>query len=175
MTVIIAHRGASARLRENSKPAWQAALRCIPENMPLVLDVKEENQQTLLILLDFLAFRQRDNIILGLRSLHCFAFCRQHTDLAILGLLNGEEEEDAQFFALGGTTLRLWESRTSMDRIARLADQGHPMWMTVGGWGTGRELGDFAAEHLRAMQAAGVGGFLVNDPALARAALGGQI
>lgn len=232
MTLLIAHRGFSARFRENSEPAWEAALEegaqgiedirrsadgvfvcahdadlrlagrpeliadmhsaalasikaegepvapafeaalsCIPESTLLLLDVKEENPPTLLSLLECLDIHQRKNVVLGLHSLQSVAFCREHTALPILGLLNGEESKDEALFTLGGTALRLWESQTSVERVARLAANGRPMWMTVGGWGTGREVGDFEPVHLRKMQAAGVSGFLVNDPALARQAL----
>ena len=73
---------------------------------------------------------------------------RSWGDAEILGLLNGDASEDAQFFALGGNVLRLWESKITTERLDRLRQAGHPLWMTSGGKGTARDVGDFDAESL---------------------------
>ena len=229
---IIAHRGYSARYRENSLPAWLAAIKAgadmievdvrrtrdgvfvyahdpdlrlaadarlimetdheeidriqvhgepvapklfsaihaLPDNIPLLLDIKDERPESLEALLE-ICLANEDRFVFGLHSLESLKLVRRRSSVRILGLLNGEPKEDDAFFALGGTILRLWESMADADRIRRLREARHPIWMTTGGWGTGRDVGDFEPAGLQAHAAAGISGFLVNDPVLARKAL----
>ncbi|MCJ8507499.1 glycerophosphodiester phosphodiesterase [Rhizobium lemnae] len=156
---------------EPAAPKLDLAFKMIPQTTEILLDIKDERPDALHDLLVQIKNGSRDNITLGLHSLNAIRCCRTRFSGTILGLLSGEEKDDIPFFEEGGDILRLWESMTSLERISRLRAGHRTLWMTVGGWGTDREVGDFDATHLRKMKDAGIAGFLVNDPPAARRAL----
>ena len=152
-------------------PLLSAALAVIPESTGILFDVKDEGLAALAALHAVRVQHPRRRLVFGLHSLTSVERVRGWGDAEILGLLSGEEAEDAEFFALGGNVLRLWESKITTGRLDRLRQEGHPLWMTTGGNGTGREVGDFDAASLPRFREGGISGFLVNDPVLAREAL----
>ncbi|MBB5538964.1 hypothetical protein [Rhizobium giardinii] len=137
-----------------------------------MFDVKDESHIALLELHEYRHLFSEHRLIFGLHSLEAVRTLRSLGDAEILGLLNGEEAEDEVFFDAGGNILRLWENMTTDKRACNLQDRGHELWMTAGGWGTGREVGEFDAGNIRSYLDAGISGFLVNDPKVARVALG---
>lgn len=152
-------------------PSLSAALAVIPETTGVLLDVKDESLATLTALHAVRALHPQRRLVFGLHSLASVRLIRGSGDAEILGLLNGDEAEEAEFFALGGHVLRLWESKITLGRLDRLRQAGCPLWMTSGGKGTARDVGDFDAESLPRFREGGISGFLVNDPVLARQAL----
>lgn len=152
-------------------PLLSDALAVIPETTGLLFDVKDESLAALTALHAVRVQHRQRRLVFGLHSLASVERVRSWGDAEILGLLKGEEAEDAEFFALGGTMLRLWESKITTDRLDRLRQAGHPLWMTSGGKGTARDVGDFDAANLFRFRDGGISGFLVNDPVLAREAL----
>jgi glycerophosphoryl diester phosphodiesterase len=152
-------------------PLLSAALAVIPETTGILFDVKDESLAALTALRAVWVQHPRRRLVFGLHSLASVKLVRSWGDAEILGLLNGDAAEDAEFFALGGDVLRLWESKITTERLDRLRQAGHPLWMTSGGKGTARDVGDFDAESLPRFHDGGISGFLVNDPVLARQAL----
>lgn len=152
-------------------PLLSAALAVIPETIGLLFDVKDERLAALTTLHAVRVQHSQRRLVFGLHSLASVERVRGWGDAEILGLLNGEEAEDEKFFALGGNVLRLWESKITTGRLDRLRQAGRPLWMTTGGNGTGRDVGDFDAASLSRFRDGGISGFLVNDPVLARQAL----
>jgi glycerophosphoryl diester phosphodiesterase len=152
-------------------PLLSAALAVIPEATGILFDVKDESVAALTTLHTVRVQHRQRRLVFGLHSLASVELVRGRGDAEILGLLNGEEADDAAFFALGGNVLRLWESKITKGRLDRLRQAGHPLWMTTGGNGTGRDVGDFDAASLPRFRDGGISGFLVNDPVRARQAL----
>lgn len=231
MSLIIAHRGYSAKFRENSVSSWREAVlagadiievdvrftadwqcvcahdadlrlagsqslirncryaelqaqaqslvpllsqafKTIPPEVPILLDVKDESPQALAHLSSLVSSFGERPVDFGLHTLRAVhTLMREETHVRIVGLLSGSEDEEDEFFEMGGKTLRLWESKVGTSRLEKLLTAGRAIWVTTGGWGTGRDVGEFDAQQLVAMRDAGVTGFLVNDPVLARSAL----
>lgn len=142
----------------------------VPEDHPVLLDVKEESRTTLDTLLATLAEVPDRDLTLGLHSSASVRHMRAGGwTRPILGLVKNFDEE--AFFEAGGDIVRIWEWDTAKGRIAGHAKRGRPVWITAGEGATERKVGDFAAEDLLRMTAEGASGFLVNDPVGARRAL----
>lgn len=152
-------------------PSLNDVFATIPPTTAILFDVKDEAPEVLSDLHALRAQWPEHRLIFGLHSPSSVDVIRNLGDATILGLLSGGPEDDTSFFERGGTILRLWESKASPERVARLRDQGHPFWMTTGGHGTGREVGDCTADVLLQGRQAGFSGFLVNDPVYARRVL----
>ena len=153
-------------------PRLEEAFSVISPATAILFDVKDESHIALFELHKWRHLFSEHRLIFGLHSLEAVRTLRSLGDAEILGLLNGEEVEDDVFFDVGGNILRLWESMTTDKRTSILRDRGCELWMTSGGWGTGREVGEFDAGNIRSYLDAGISGFLVNDPKVARVALG---
>jgi glycerophosphoryl diester phosphodiesterase len=153
-------------------PRLEEAFSVISPATAILFDVKDESHIALLELHEYRYLFSEHRLIFGLHSLEAVRTLRSLGDAEIVGLLNGEEAEDEVFFDAGGNILRLWENMTTDKRTCNLQDRGHELWMTAGGWGTGREVGEFDAGNIRSYLDAGISGFLVNDPKVARVALG---
>jgi glycerophosphoryl diester phosphodiesterase len=121
----------------------------VPEEQPILFDVKDERPEALDRLLAALSDMPKRPLTLG--------------------FLRDAGEEDA-FFEQGGNILRIWEWDTAPGRIAGHVDRGRPVWITTGEGTTNRKVGDFDAGELLRMAGEGATGFLVNDPRLAREA-----
>lgn len=156
---------------EPAAPRLVDLLETVPASMPLVMDIKDERPETLaLIARTVSARRASDTVFAGLRDMASIPVMRSLCGFRILGLL-ADPESDAALAAMGGEVLRLWERHATPERLGRLAARGRPAWVTTGGPETGREVGILDAGSLAAMARAGAAGFLVDDPAGARAIL----
>lgn len=144
----------------------------LPTAQAILFDVKDERSEVLDRLLAAAHATGRDGLVFGLHAIASVRHVRARTSAAILGLLKDPEEE-AAFFAAGGSILRLWECDAVPERLRAVKGRNRPVWVTTGHHQTGRDVGDFAPEALRRMAADGAAGFLVNDPAAAREALAG--
>jgi glycerophosphoryl diester phosphodiesterase len=158
---------------EPAAPRLETAFAAVPATTPLLFDVKDERPEVLAALHGLRMAFPDHRVIFGLHALASVRIVRALGQAEILGLLGGAEAEDEAFFALGGTVLRLWEAAATPARIEGLVERGRPVWLTTGGPGTDRPVGDFDPVALRAAHRAGIAGFLVNDPVAARQALDG--
>lgn len=152
-------------------PLLQDAFAVIPPGTAILFDIKDEAPG---VLDQLHALRQQwpeHRLIYGAHSLATVRHIRHLGDATILGLLNGAPDEDLVFFEQGGNILRLWESKAPPDRVAPLCDAGHALWMTTGGYGTGRDVGECTDDVLLHARQAGFSGILVNDPDQARRVL----
>lgn len=156
-------------------PSLEEAFSVIPPATAILFDMKDESHIALLELDKHRHLFPRHRLIFGLHSLEAVRTLRALGDAEILGLLNGEEAEDELFFDVGGNILRLWESMITGTRTNTLRDRGYELWMTSGGWGTGREVGEFDTGNVRNYLDVGISGFLVNDPKAARVAFGRRV
>lgn len=139
----------------------------VPEDRPILFDVKDELSGSLDILLAALAKVPNRALTLGLHSSGSVRHMRDGGwTRPILGLIKGFDEE--AFFEAGGDILRIWEWDTAPGRIAGHVERGRPVWITAGEGATGRRVGDFADAELLRMTREGASGFLVNDPVAAR-------
>jgi glycerophosphoryl diester phosphodiesterase len=155
---------------EAAAPTLATLLATLPPAQPILFDVKDERPEVLDRLVAAADASARRGLIFGLHTLDTVRYVRARSTAAILGLLAAPADEDA-FFAAGGDILRLWESDATAALIGAITGRGHPVWITTGHHGTTRDVGDFDADVLRRMAAAGATGFLVNDPVAAREAL----
>lgn len=141
--------------------------------IPLMLDVKSLIPAVIEKIAADLAAAAFDprRIALGLRDPALVGPARAHLPAArILALNSGTTPVDA-FLAESVDLIRLWERDADADTIAALHGQGCTVWVTTGGTGTDREVGDCSTDDLSRLIAAGVDGLLVNDPALGRRAV----
>jgi len=142
----------------------------VPEEQPILFDVKDERPRSLDILLAALAEVPKRALTLGLHASGSVNHMRDGGwTRPILGLIKSFDEE--AFFEAGGDILRIWEWDTAPGRIAGHVALGRPVWITAGEGVTGRRVGDFADEDLLRMTREGATGFLVNDPVAARKVL----
>jgi glycerophosphoryl diester phosphodiesterase len=153
-------------------PAFQQALDAVPVTTGLLLDVKDERPVSLEALANLVGQAGDRQIVLGLHDVGSVAAMRQMAHREILGFLNRDADEVA-FVAAGGSLIRVWEHYASADRVASLLQRGLPVWVTTGGDGTKRAVGDHDPAVLKKLAAIGVSGFLVNDPVAARNHLNG--
>ncbi|MCQ8781863.1 glycerophosphodiester phosphodiesterase [Mangrovibrevibacter kandeliae] len=151
-------------------PTLDLLFATLPPTQAILFDVKDERPQVLDRLVGAVEAAARGAVIFGLHRTASVRHLRTRTTAPILGLLIEGETADA-FFEAGGDILRLWEGDASCDAIRAVAVDGRAVWITTGHRGTPRRVGDFDADGLRRMAAAGATGFLVNDPEAARAAL----
>lgn len=152
-------------------PPLQQAFDVIPASTAVLFDVKDETGPALGELHGLRRQFPQHRLVFGLHSLSSVRAMRSLGNADILGLLSGDPAKDAPFFDCGGNVLRLWESMITPERVAHLRDQGRPLWMTTGGRGTARAVGEFSPEAIRRHRDLGISGFLVNDPVRARATL----
>ncbi|WP_116086507.1 glycerophosphodiester phosphodiesterase [Tropicimonas sp. IMCC34011] len=145
-------------------PDLAEALAEVPGDTGLLLDVKDESPQALDRLAAILKDEDRAGCVLGL---HSVAALHRMAGLAPILALSPRGAEPGPFLAAGADMLRLWEA----DVAASHRPPGVPVWVTAGGAGTGRPVGDVNATGLRRLAEHGVAGVLVNDPAAARASL----
>ncbi len=145
-------------------PALDSLLASVPADQGLLFDIKDETPAALARMVPALLAAGPARMTLGL---HAPASVAQVRGLGwpgrILGFLRAEADE-AAFWAAGGSVLRLWESAATPARVAAVTAAGHSLWVTTGEGQTGRKNGEFDATALRQLAAAGVTGFLVNDP-----------
>ena len=138
--------------------------------LPLMLDVKSTDP----LVLETIAqaarearFREED-IVLGLRVPELVEPARAFLPNAVVLALHGPSAPAGAFLAAGVRLVRLWEAATDRDAVRGLTDQGAVVWVTTGGPGTGRAVGDVTEEALSGLLQTGIAGVLVNDPDLAR-------
>ncbi|MDT0684479.1 glycerophosphodiester phosphodiesterase [Roseicyclus sp. F158] len=136
----------------------------VPGDTGLLLDVKDESPRSLDRLAAILEDADLPGCVLGL---HSVAALHRMAGLAPILALSPRGAEPGAFLAAGADILRLWE----VDVVASHGSPGVPVWVTAGGAGTGRPVGDIDATDLRRLAGRGVAGVLVNDPAAARASL----
>jgi glycerophosphoryl diester phosphodiesterase len=84
--------------------------------------------------------------------------------VGVLALLPKLSEAE-NFLEAGAGALRLWETDAGSPEAARLKLLA-PIWITAGGKGTGKAVGDGDAAGFAAILRCGPEAILVNDPAL---------
>lgn len=141
--------------------------------IPLMLDVKSLIPAVVDKIATTLAETGFDprHIALGLRDPALVASARACLPAARILALNGGSTPVEAFLAEGVDLIRLWERDADADTIAALRAQGCTVWVTTGGTGTDRGVGDCGTEELFRLIAAGADGLLVNDPGLGRRAV----
>lgn len=153
-----------------SVPALARLMAAAFGRVPLMLDVKTVDPEVLEAIADVLAetrFRQED-VVLGLRAPELVEAARRCMPNSPILALHGLSAPLQAFVDLGVHLVRLWEARASAAVIRSLAERGCAVWVTTGGPGTGRAVGDTTEQALAAVLEAGAAGVLVNDPDLAR-------
>jgi glycerophosphoryl diester phosphodiesterase len=151
-------------------PLLLAAFEAIPLTTGIVLDVKDERPQALAALDSLIGAATTRRIVLGLHNASSVAAMKVRGHESMLALTR-EPELGASFIEAGCNLLRLWEADVTAERLAAAAERQVPVWITAGGAGTDRKVGDIDAKGLAALAELSIGGVLVNDPATARAAL----
>lgn len=141
--------------------------------VPLMLDLKTGDPLVIRLIADTaLAARFRpEDLVLGLRSPSQVAAAQSLLPDAVLLALHGPGAPAAGFVELGVRLVRLWEAAADAASIRALAERGCRAWVTTGGAGTGRAVGDADDRVLDALLRAGASGLLVNDPGLGRRAV----
>ncbi|WPZ34013.1 glycerophosphodiester phosphodiesterase family protein [Thalassobaculum sp. OXR-137] len=141
--------------------------------IPLMLDVKSLIPAVLEKIAADLAKTGFDprQIALGLRDPALVGPARLVLPTARVLALNGGTTPVETFLAEEVELIRLWERDADAETVAALHRQGCTVWVTTGGAGTERDVGDCGADHLFRLIAAGADGLLVNDPALGRRAV----
>lgn len=139
---------------------------CVDKRVPLLLDIKSEEAQALVEILDFVTDSGHEsNVILGVRSvMHAQAVRKINFDVPLLGFIPLSETND--FYSAGGNIVRLWEKDTSAENV--ILAQGKkksPVWVMTGFYPeTKMGIGDVTAERLGSILKSGASGVLVNDP-----------
>lgn len=141
--------------------------------IPLMLDVKSLIPAVIEKIAAALAKTGFDprQIALGLRDPALVATARSRLPTARILALNGSTTPVEAFLAEGVELIRLWERDADATTVAALHAQGCTVWVTTGGTGTDREVGDCGIDVLYRLIAAGADGLLVNDPGLGRQAV----
>lgn len=137
--------------------------------MPLMLDIKSTDPQVLAAVRDAALearFREQD-LVLGLRVPDLVPAAARRLPNAVVLALHGGSASVDEFLAAGVRLVRLWEVEAGGPQIRALSERGCSVWVTTGGTGTGRPVGDADAAGLRSVFDAGAAGVLVNDPDLA--------
>lgn len=141
--------------------------------MPLMLDVKSGDPLIIPMIAEAAksARLRPEDLILGLRSPSQVGAATLHLPDAVRLALPGAATPVAAFVDLGVRLIRLWEAAAGAAAIRALAERGCRAWVTTGGQGTRRAVGDADERVLDALLRAGVTGLLVNDPGLGRRAV----
>lgn len=146
--------------------SFSDALDFAKDKITLLLDLKvdkpEFNAKVVQALKDH---GMEDQVIVGVRSLEQARQIKTLLPKAqMLGFLKNPSDFP-EFFRIGGTIARLWESDINEKNLALAKTGGNPVFVM-----TGSRLGDVGEttpERLRNIMALGVQGVLVNDPKLA--------
>jgi len=143
------------------------------DRIPLMLDVKSLIPAVLEKIAADLTETGFDprQIALGLRDPALVASARLRMPTARILALNGSTTPVDAFLAEGVELIRLSERDADAEALAALRGQGCTVWVTTGGTGTDRQVGDCGTEVLDRLIAAGADGILVNDPGLGRRAV----
>ena len=136
----------------------------------VLLDLKEETPQALARLWQTVETEvpgpRRKLVIAGCHTLDAVRFFAERGGVEILGFIPSPAEAEA-FLHAGARIIRLWERDVTPALVNRLRTLGAEVWVTSGGKGTGFAGGDHTGTDLALLSAAGIGGVLVNDVALA--------
>jgi len=150
------------------------ALQTICPHRPALIDVKTQDLaiiDAIIAEVDRLGLRER--VWIGVRDLLQVAQARlQAPGIKVLAFLPDAANPD-HFAAAGASAFRIWESK--LDGETATALLGHaPIWVTAGGLGTKRDVGDVDRAGLDTILAKGPQAVLLNDPAwLAARAMAG--
>lgn len=148
-------------------------LRAAHGRIPLMLDVK--SLETTVI--DAIARASADTgfdpsvLTMGLRGNDLVAHSRATLPDARILALHGSISPLDGFLDQGVDLVRLWEHEAGSAKISALKQRACTVWVTTGGPGTGREVGDSDQESLIRVLANGADGLVVNDPDLGRRAI----
>ena len=157
---------AMARARGVEVPTLEEALSTICPARDALIDVKTAD---LAIIDAIVAVLRRlgvtDRVWIGVRDAGQAAHARRHLpDVRVLAFL--PDGEDPRGFAdAGAAAFRIWEGALDGPAAGRLF-ASCPVWVTTGGKGTGRRVGDVGADELRGILARRPGAVLLNDPDL---------
>ncbi|MGO4676322.1 glycerophosphodiester phosphodiesterase [Bosea sp. 2YAB26] len=107
----------------------------------------------------------RDRVWIGVRDVLQVAHARlQMPGVRVLAFLPDKANPD-HFAAAGASAFRIWEG--GLDGTVATGLLGHvPVWVTAGGSGTGRRVGDVDADGLAAILEKSPQAVLLNDPDL---------
>lgn len=150
-------------------------MRTAKGRVPLMLDVKTADPKVVSAITAVareVGFGQR-NLVLGLRVAELVDPARAQLPKAAVLALHGEAGPLERFLAHGVRLIRFWEHAVTASAIEELKQRGCAVWVTTGGPGTGREVGDADTAALAALINAGADALLVNDPDLGRRAVDG--
>jgi hypothetical protein len=141
-------------------------LRHAAGRVPVLIDVKTTDAATAAAILGVVrAADALDRVWFGFRSAAQVALTRKDEPLArCLGFVPAYERA-SDFAAAGAQALRVWEGHMDEPAAARLFERG-PVWVTAGGYDTGRQPGDVTEEGLARIVARGAAAVLLNDPTL---------
>lgn len=139
----------------------------------LMLDVKSEETTIIRRIARDIAESGFDStqLAIGLRSATLIEYARAMLPGGRILALHGAVSGLDSFLLHGVDLVRQWERDANPDTIAALKQRDCTVWVTTGGPGTGREVGDSDSAGLIALLAAGADGLIVNDPDLGRSAV----
>lgn len=164
---------AHARTAGASLPRLSSLMHAARGPVPLVLDVKLRDPMVIEHIAQAAAETgfEPTSLVLGLREAALIPICQDRLPDAGHLALHGEQYPLGAFLDAGVKLVRLWEAKVDPNTVSELRARGCRIWVTTGGPGTGRAVGDTTPEALATMVSAGVDGVLVNDPQLGRTAV----
>ncbi|WP_343315023.1 glycerophosphodiester phosphodiesterase family protein [Brucella sp. BE17] len=156
-------------------PTFASALALVPDQITLLLDIKDESEAALSHL-DKIVKKVTDvDIVLGLHAQDSVSYLAALGHDRILGFIPCADEAE-EFVTRGATLIRLWEIDATPERMAKLTAMNIPVWISTGETGDeGRICGDYISGMLHEFRDAGAGGLLVNDPVKARRELAASV
>ena len=142
------------------------ALATICPHRPALIDIKTQDLAIVdAVIADVDRLGLRERVWVGVRDLVQVAQARlQAPGIKVLAFLPDGTKPD-HFAAAGACAFRIWESALDGPVAAGLLGR-LPVWVTAGGIGTGRPVGDVDAEGLAAILDKAPQAVLLNDPEL---------
>lgn len=146
--------------------SFSDALDFAKDKITLLLDLKVDKPEFHAKLVQALKDHgMEDQVIVGVRSLEqAKAIKALLPDVRMLGFLKNPSDFP-EFFKIGGTIARLWESDINEKNLALAKTGGKPVFVMTGS--KLGKVGDVTPERLRKIMSLDVQGVLVNDPKLA--------
>jgi glycerophosphoryl diester phosphodiesterase len=156
----------AAASRGLALPTLAEALATICPRRPALIDVKTQDLTIIDVIVSAIRRGGHDERVwIGVRD----AIQAAHARLCLRGArilaFLPERANPMHFAAAGASAFRVWEGdlgSATADALLSL----HPVWVTVGGRGTGREPGDIGPDQLDAVLGHRPHAVLVNDPSL---------
>lgn len=158
-----------------SVPRLTTLMAAARDRVPLMLDLKETAPRVIEAIADAVEMTAFDPTALtvGLRSPGLVPHLRAALPGARPLALNGSDMPLDAYLDQDVDLVRVWERMANSPALDELKSRGCTVWVTTGGSGTGRAVGDADLATLRVLLVAGADGMLVNDPDLGRRAADG--